>query len=105
MVDTRKVLTGIVVDEQIELTLSDLCRSCAVERERIIAFVEEGILTPKFVSSEQSEYRFLGSSVKRAARAVRLQRDLELNLAGVAVALDLLDEVERLRSRLRMYEE
>jgi chaperone modulatory protein CbpM len=32
---------------------------------------------------------------------MRLQRDLEMNLAGVALALDLLDEIESLRMRLR----
>jgi chaperone modulatory protein CbpM len=32
---------------------------------------------------------------------MRLQRDLGINLAGIAVALDLLDEVETLRARLR----
>ena len=35
---------------------------------------------------------------------MRLQRDLDLNLAGTALALDLLDELEQLRERLRALE-
>jgi chaperone modulatory protein CbpM len=35
---------------------------------------------------------------------VRLRRDLNLNLAGTALALDLLDELEHLRERLRALE-
>jgi hypothetical protein len=31
-------------------------------------------------------------------RALRLQHDLELNLPGAALALELLDEIERLRA-------
>lgn len=34
--------------------------------------------------------------------ALRLRRDLGLNLAGAARALQLLDEVEALRERLRV---
>jgi len=32
--------------------------------------------------------------------ALRLSRDLEVNLAGIALALDLLDEITALKSRL-----
>lgn len=105
MASKHKVVTGVILDEQTELTLTDLCRSCSVQRERIIALVEEGILSPTTRSKRENRYWFSGSSVKRANRAIRLQRELELDLAGVAVALDLLDEIERLRNRLRVYEE
>jgi chaperone modulatory protein CbpM len=33
---------------------------------------------------------------------MRLQRDLEINMAGVALALDLMEELEQLRRELRM---
>jgi chaperone modulatory protein CbpM len=33
--------------------------------------------------------------------ALRLQRDLDMDLAGVALALELLDEIASLRARLR----
>jgi chaperone modulatory protein CbpM len=33
--------------------------------------------------------------------ALRLQRDLDIDLAGAALALELLDEIESLRARLR----
>ena len=37
----------------------------------------------------------------RARLALRLERDLELNLAGVALALELMDELEYLRRELK----
>jgi chaperone modulatory protein CbpM len=40
--------------------------------------------------------------LRRARIAVRLERDLELNLAGVALALDLLEELEQLRQQLKV---
>jgi len=35
-----------------------------------------------------------------AMKARRLQQDLNLNLSGVALVLDLLEEIESLRARL-----
>ena len=43
---------------------------------------------------------FTGNQVRRASIALRLQRDLGVNLAGVALALDLLDELNGLRVRV-----
>ncbi|MEA3244051.1 MAG: chaperone modulator CbpM [Pseudomonadota bacterium] len=89
-------LTGIVLDEQAELTLSDLCRACCQHAEWIVQLVEEGILEP--AGRNPAQWRFSGTSLQKAHIAMRLQRDLEINLAGVALALDLMDEIESLRS-------
>ena len=97
-----KILTGVVLDENIELTTNDLCRSCFVQREMIVALVEEGVLTP--VNPDEDAYRFSGASVKLVIKAMRLQRDLDLNVAGIALALDLMGEIERLRERLGVFE-
>jgi len=45
-----------------------------------------------------------GVSVQRIVRAERLSRDLNVNAAGAALVLDLLDEMERLRQRLDRFE-
>jgi chaperone modulatory protein CbpM len=64
-----------------------------------MALVEEGIVEP--VVGNQRPSRFSETTLPRVVRALRLQRDLELNLAGVAFALDLIDEIENLRKRLQ----
>ena len=91
-------LAGIVIDEQTEVTLDDLSFFCSVRRERIVALVEEGVIEPK--SEESQEWRFTGHSLRRAARAFRLQQDLEIDLAAVAVVLDLLEQIDSLRAQL-----
>jgi chaperone modulatory protein CbpM len=40
--------------------------------------------------------------LQRAKTAVHLQRDLDVNLAGVALVLDLLEEMEELRERVKL---
>lgn len=104
MISKHRVVTGVILDEQTEFTVNDLCRSCSVRREKIMALVEEGILMP-IARKPGDAYTFSGASVKRADRALKLQRELELDLSGVAVALELLEEIERLRRTLRFYEE
>ena len=96
------VLEGLVLEEGNSLTLRQLCRVCSVHAECIIELVDEGILEPIGTAAEQ--YRFHGDSLRRAQKAFRLQRDLGINLAGVALTLDLLEEIEQLRSRLRFLE-
>jgi len=93
-----RVADGIVVEEQIEFALADLCRACAADREQVVALVREGVLAP--VGRAPEEWRFSGPSLKRTRTALRLAQDLELSLAGAALVLDLLDELETLRSRL-----
>jgi chaperone modulatory protein CbpM len=91
-------LQGTIFDESAVLTLEDLSRMCAVDEQHIVEFVEEGILS---VAGMRTEWHFSGAALRRARVAVRLERDLELNLAGVALALDLLDELAQLRHELR----
>ncbi len=88
-----------ILEEQTQLTLSDLCRACAIDAERIIELVDVGVLEPQ--GREPASWIFVGASLHRARKALRLQRDLGIDLAGAALALELLDEIASLRARLR----
>ena len=99
---TSKTLTGILLDEQAELSLRDLCRACSTSTEWVVELVDEGVLEP--IGHEQAHWRFSGPSLLRARTAMRMQQDLHINLAGVALALDLMEEIEAMRERLRRFE-
>jgi chaperone modulatory protein CbpM len=101
--EQNPVMSGLILDETTTLTLDELSCACSVRVERIIELVDEGILEP--VGRELSEWCFPGPSLGRARIAMHLQRDLDINLAGVALVLDLLDELESLRARLRRFQE
>lgn len=88
-----------ILEEQSQLTLVDLCRACSVHAERIIELVDVGVLEPQ--GREPAHWIFVGDSLHRARKALRLQRDLDIDLAGAALALELLDEIASLRARLR----
>ena len=88
-----------LIDEQTTFTLADLCRACAVEAELIEALVEQGILEP--AGRRGRHWCFPSSSLRRTRITLHLQRDLGVNLAGAALALDLLERIEALDARLR----
>lgn len=100
--DKTDILDGVVVDARSEFTLAELCHLCDVPAEWIVELVDEGVLEPVDLSNQA--WRFSGISMLRARKVQRLQRDLGVNLAGAALALQLLDEVEQLRIRLRRFE-
>lgn len=91
--------SAIILEEQTNLTISEVCQACAVQVETIVELVDEGVLSP--IGREPHRWRFTGTHLRRATVAIRLQRDLGVNLAGAALALQLLDELEALQARLR----
>jgi chaperone modulatory protein CbpM len=98
----KKMLVGELLDEQIEWTLSELCLVCNRQEEWIINLVDEGMLNP--LGENQENWRFSGTSISRVHTAMRLEHDLGINIAGVALVIELIDEVEKLRYRLKLYE-
>ncbi|WP_310449299.1 chaperone modulator CbpM [Sulfuritalea sp.] len=92
-------IEGPVVEEEVRFTLVELCQACSAEEEHVLAWVFEGVLEP--AGSSPQDWRFSGESLRRARLALRLSQDLEINPPGVALALDLLDEIAALRARLQ----
>lgn len=90
-----RVLVGDIAEFE-ALSLTRLCELCGAESSLIEALVEEGVLEV----ASGAEPRFAGAALRRARMAVRLQRDLGVNAAGVAVVIELLERIETLEGRL-----
>jgi chaperone modulatory protein CbpM len=97
--DLLKALAAELVEEDTELSLADLCRACQLPAERVFELVDEGVIEP--LGRQPARWRFRAISIRRVRCVQRLERDLGVNVAGAALVLDLLDELERLRGRLR----
>lgn len=100
MVQDKSIVNGILLEEETEFSLDDLCRACSVKTETISLLVEEGIIEP--LSEDTETWHFSAVSLQRVRTAIRLQNDLGLNTAGAALALDLLDKITTLRTRLEV---
>ena len=84
-----------LLDETVEFTLTELCRICGVQEQVVVMIVEEGIVEPRGPNLES--WRFSGVAVTRVQRVLRLQHEFDVNLPGAALALELLEEIERLK--------
>ena len=96
MIEQNTDVTGIVLDEQIEFTLLELCRLCDVKARHIAEIVDEGIVVP--AGGSPMHWRFTGLMMRRIQVVLRLERDLEINLPGAAMIIQLLEEMDTLRS-------
>ena len=96
--EKRNLVSGELLDDGL-ISLAELCRVCGLRAERVIELADAGVIEPR--GSEQERWQFHSVSVVRIQRAVRMERDLGVNPAGVALALDLLDELETLRARMK----
>ena len=100
---SRYQFTTEVVEEDVHLSLAELCRACHAPEEQVRVWVIEGVLEP--VGASPQEWRFKGPSLRRARLALTLTRELDINAPGVALALDLMDEIAALRAELRRISE
>lgn len=94
--------TTYEADIDFSISLAELSHCCGVTAEQLLALVAEGVITP--CGRTQREWRFGSTDLIRAMSAFRLERDLGVNPAGAALALDLLDEMHQLRRRVRLLE-
>jgi len=89
---------AIIVESQLTFTLMELSRACGVEIALVETLVHEGVFSPQ--GANPAEWRFEGSVLPRARTATRLLRDLELNPAAAALVLDLLGQIDALKSEI-----
>ncbi|MDH4008752.1 MAG: chaperone modulator CbpM [Desulfuromonadales bacterium] len=95
-------ISGDLVEDDEELSLQELCSACELSESQVLEMVEHGVIDP--VGGEPAEWRFVGVSLHRVRITRNLQRDLGVNTPGAALALELLEELEELRTRLRRLE-
>lgn len=91
------------MQEDIVLTLEEVCESCAVSAAEVKAYIEEGLVEVQ--GGDVAHWRFSQTSLIHIQRANRLERDLRLNPAGAVLAFELLEEIEKLKNRLKRFKD
>ncbi len=102
MKDKALMICELMDEAMYELSFAELARRCHLNAEQLLDFIDEGVVEP--MGRGPADWRFSPLSIRRIHVALSLQRDLGVNLAGAALAMDLLDELETLRRRLRLLE-
>lgn len=94
------LLEGVLQDDTISYTLVELSEISLIEIAFLNKMLDAGIIEPKTTQPlPQFDYR----AVRRAVKAFRLHRDLSINLEGISLILDLLDEIKILEQELAFH--
>ncbi|MFJ3524024.1 chaperone modulator CbpM [Pseudomonas sp. NPDC090203] len=80
--------------------MHEFCQVVDMPVAYVMEIVEHGIVEPQ--GTRPDEWLFDTYSLSVAKRAVKLHHELELEWDGVALALNLLDELEQVRAENRM---
>lgn len=80
------------------LTLEELAGTAGLHPELVEKFIDYGLVEPATTTGSHSFFSV--SSVERLRRIIRLRRDLGVNLAGVAVILEMRERMENLQREL-----
>ncbi|HEV2610952.1 MAG TPA: chaperone modulator CbpM [Noviherbaspirillum sp.] len=90
---------ALILDDA-RLTLDEVAASCTVSREWVIEHVQAGVLLGD-TGSDPDVWLFNSRDVLRARRVFELERRFDANPELAGLVADLLDELERLRARVR----
>ena len=81
---------------EFKMTVVEVSQCVRLPLEAIVEIVETGIVQPE--GSQPTEWVFDKQMLVILKKAQRLQRDLEIDWNGVALALGLMDELEAVRA-------
>jgi chaperone modulatory protein CbpM len=97
MTDRDHILSVELVEPNATFTLREVCERGDCHAEFVIKLVNYGVIAPVDDSLEARQWQFDLQALARLRKAQRLQRDLKINLPGLAMSLELLDEVQEMR--------
>ena len=93
-----QILIGVLLEDA-ALSVDELARACACESRWVVERTESGALACTVVAG--GERRFTSSELVRARRLLALERRFDADAELAALTVDLIEEVEALRRRLR----
>lgn len=104
--DNKRILADLIITEITDdetVSLVKLCHCTEIPVEQLFSMVEYGVLEPINSQLSHIRWRFSANSISRVQTALRLQRDLDVNMAGAALAIELMDELKQLRQNINNF--
>mgnify|MGYP003630647509 CR=1 FL=1 len=102
-----QIVESEIIDDNVQLTLVELCQVCQSSEEVVKSWVIEGVFEGicegayEPITQTQQHWQFRGPAVQRARLAQTLAQELEINSPGIALALDLMDRIHQLEAQLK----
>ncbi|OGT53930.1 MAG: hypothetical protein A3F17_02910 [Gammaproteobacteria bacterium RIFCSPHIGHO2_12_FULL_41_15] len=96
--ESQIVSSVLIINEEQTIGFTELCHASSADPDFILSLIEQELIQPR--GHNQSNWQFDALSLKRSRIAVSFHNDLQLNLQGIALALDLLEQIETMRAEL-----
>ncbi|GGI88594.1 chaperone modulator CbpM [Legionella impletisoli] len=94
----KKIIAGILMDENSSITFVEVCEQYEIAEEELLELVEHGIVEIPSNNIKRSTFDYY--ALARIQSALRIKYDLGINTPGVALALELLDQITELQDEL-----
>ena len=94
------IFSDVIVNEKVTLTITEFEHRYAVDEAFLNEMLEHGLIEPRQPSPE--EMVLDRQALQRIESATRLRRDLEVNMPGIALVLDLMDELHHMQDELEL---
>ena len=96
-----KANVPVTPDEYYVLTLHEVIESFGVPTDMIVEIVNEGIVNIESTEGDaNNEWQFDNEACRRIRLVLQLRHDLGVNIAGAALALDLMNQIDELHALL-----
>lgn len=96
--NNKESVAALECEEWFYLSLTEVSTSFGVAKETVLEIINEGIVSGE--KDDENQWRFSKEDIQQISMVLRLNHDLGVNLAGAGLALQLLKEIEYLRSQL-----
>lgn len=96
----QTIIAGVLMDENTTISFVDVCQKCNISEDVLIEMIEHGLFPAS--TTAVKNIHIDQQTFTRIQSACRLQQDLGINLPGVVLVLELLDELEKAQKELHI---
>jgi chaperone modulatory protein CbpM len=97
---TQIILSDALNEETLTFTLAEFSEQYDVQEKMLFEMLEHSLIEPQELTAEGLYIDV--RALRRMQSAVRLQRDLDINLPGIALVLELVEQLEHVRGELEI---
>jgi chaperone modulatory protein CbpM len=94
------LISGVIIENGNTLTLTEFSHAIRIKEEVVIEMVEYEVLHPE--GKNPQEWRFGSLSLTKGKKAASFYRDLDINMTGISMILELLERIEELEGNLKI---
>ena len=94
----QTTVTGVLMDDSTTISLVEVCEICGISEDVLEEMTEYGLFDHEAPYSKITHID--QRTLSRIQSARRLQEDLDINLPGVVLVLELLESLEHARDEL-----